>query len=181
MTDPYTLVLDFTRAKDAGETFKFRMVTQSYHRRLADRTTSDPAELPWDEGLSAAIEALRDPEPDPEILQRIGNILRRFLNGTGWSSEERALTDAIDRERPVILTIRSGAAELYALPWELLALGHSTRHLDEIPGVLVRYEWPGIPARAEQPAPRPEGGRVFLALSHAGGGGVPEPEHLAGA
>jgi WD40 repeat protein len=166
--EPYTLVLEFSRAKEAGDPFAMRMEPQVYNRRFADKTYKD-AELAWDEPFVAAIEALRAPKRDPEIVQRLGNELRAFLEKTGWAREEAALSLAVDEKRPVVLTIRSAAAELYTLPWELLALGQTMRHVGELPNVTVRYEWPGTKTRAEEPSPRPEGGRIFLAHSHAGG------------
>jgi WD40 repeat protein len=174
--EPYTLVLEFSRAKEAGNPFEFRMKPQVYNRRLADRTYRD-AELEWDDDLVAAIESLRG-HHDPEVIPRLGNTLRAFLERAGWGREEAALQAAIEAGRPVVLTIRSAAAELYALPWELLTLGQSMRHLGELPGVLLRYEWPGTSTQAERPSPRPEGGRVFFAYSHADGR-VPMAEHLA--
>src|ERR1700691_2629044 len=167
MSDPYTLVLEVSRAREAGDPFAMRMEPQAYNRRLDDKTYRD-AELSWDEPFVAALEALRAPKRDPEIVQRLGNALRAFLDKTGWSREEAALSDAVELMRPVMLTIRSGAAELYALPWELLALGQTTRHVGALPNVTIRYEWTGTSTKAERPSPRPEGGRIFFAYSHAG-------------
>src|SRR5271170_4236072 len=174
--EPHTLTLEFSRAKDAGDPYEMRMKPQVYNRRLADKTYRD-GELEWDTDFLGAIESLRDPRRDPEVVQRLGNVLRAFLERTGWSREEAALAAAVDAQRPVVLTIRSAAAELYALPWELLALGQTMRHLGELPNVLLRYEWPGTTTKPEQPSPRPEGGRVLFAYSHAAGS-VPMPEHL---
>jgi hypothetical protein len=170
------LVLEFSRAKVAGNPYEIRMEPQVYNRRLADNTYKD-AELSWDAAFVAAIEALRAPTRDPEIVQRLGNGLRAFLEKTGWAREEAALALAVDEKRPVVLTIHSAAAELYALPWELLALGQTMRHVGELPNVTIRYEWPGTKTKAEEPSPRPEGGRILLAYSHAGGK-VRDGEHV---
>ncbi|HNO08254.1 MAG TPA: hypothetical protein PKJ03_05980, partial [Methanoregulaceae archaeon] len=76
---------------------------------------------------------------------------------------------ALSPETPVFLTVRSDAAELYLLPWELLRLG-SLAHAAALPKLLIRYELPDVPV-----APRLEGlsvtkrGRVIFAWSAAGG------------
>jgi hypothetical protein len=48
-------------------------------------------------------------------------------------------------------------------------LGATGRRLGELPSVLLRYAWPETTTAAEQPSPRPEGGRVLVAWSAAGG------------
>jgi hypothetical protein len=40
-----------------------------------------------------------------------------------------------------MVTVRSNAAELYSLPWELITIGPSGQHLGELPEVLLRYAW----------------------------------------
>ena len=110
-------------------------------------------------------------------MQRIGERLRRFVTDAGWAQHERLITQALAEHRPVFLTIRSSAAELYALPWELLTL-KSGQPIGELDGLLIRFEWPESPSAEEQPAPRPEGGRILLAWS-AAAGAVPAAEHIA--
>ena len=56
------------------------------------------------------------------VLQRFGERLRCFIQKAGWAEHEREIAHAIAARRPVFLTIRSSAAELYTLPWELLTL-----------------------------------------------------------
>ena len=48
------------------------------------------------------------------------------------------LLDAVREGRRVLVSIRSAAAELYALPWELLLIESTGQHIGELPGVLVR-------------------------------------------
>jgi hypothetical protein len=70
------------------------------------------------------------------------------------------------------MTFRSAAAELYALPWELLTVEATGQHIGELAGVLVRYEWPDT--ETVPPAPRlSTTGRLLLAWS----GHVPAAEH----
>jgi WD40 repeat protein len=177
MPEPYTLVLEFLRADKAGDPYTFRMEPQVYNRRVADKTYKD-AELSWDVAFVADIEALRASKRDAEVIGQLSKALRAFLEKIGWSREEAALIEAIDQKRPVVVTIRSAAAELYTLPWELLALGQTMQHIGELPNVTVRYEWPGTKTTPEKPSTRLEGGRIFLAYSHAGGR-VRANDHIA--
>ncbi|REG20519.1 CHAT domain-containing protein [Archangium gephyra] len=171
-----SLLLDFIRAEDAGERYAFRFGVQEYVLRGAGGGAEN-LELHWNQALLADLAALHQPGCDPAILQRVGGLLRGFLKSDEWARQETRLLEAVSREQPVVVTLRSAAAELYALPWELLTLGASGQHLGELPSVLVRYEWPETRTAAESPSPRPEGGRVLFAWS-AAGGGVPVTEHL---
>src|SRR5262249_24312956 len=86
--------------------------------------------------------------------------------------------EAIQTERPVVLTLRSAAAELYVLPWELVTIKATGQHLAELPRVLVRYEWPEtVTTPLREPMPE-KGGRILLCWS-AAGGAVPAAEHVA--
>ncbi|MGH2901630.1 MAG: CHAT domain-containing protein, partial [Solirubrobacteraceae bacterium] len=86
---------------------------------------------------------------------------------------EDKIRTAVGTRRPVFMTIRSGAAELYVLPWELLTIEASGQHIGELPGVLVRYEWPDTETRVC--SVDVEGSRVLFAWS----GQVPAAEHQA--
>lgn len=136
-----------------------------------------PATLAWDEALSADLAALRNASCDPEILQRLGQRLRQFLRGSDWPRYEAAIIDAHARGAPVHITICSSAhaEELYALPWDLLALDASGQHLAELPGVLVRYAWRRNPTVSDGSDDEP-GGRILLAWS-AAAGEVPAGAH----
>lgn len=172
MADEHRVVLEFSRTKRVEDPYAMMMRPQEYNLR-SPGGDYERAELAWDDELVAAVEALRSPRRDPELLQRLGNQLRAFLEPTGWALHEKEILAAAEGKQRVIVTIRSAAAELYALPWELLAVGQTMRHVGELPGVLVRYEWPGTGTRDEKPSPRPEGGRVFIAYSNAGGAVYP--------
>src|SRR5262249_8783292 len=138
------------------------------------------AELPWDQAFIDAIESLRASKRDPEVVQRLGNTLRAFLDETGWAREESEIQAAPAQPPRGILTLRPPAPELSAVPWERAALGQTMRHVGELPDVLVRYEWaddgPGG-TTPEKPSPRPEGGRILFAHSRAAGD-VPADKHL---
>ncbi|MEZ4382722.1 MAG: CHAT domain-containing protein [Nannocystaceae bacterium] len=178
--EPLRIVLEFARASDAGDPHAFRFAPQSYLVR-GERGDFTSTEVAWSRELLADLEALRLPGRDPAALQRVGEVLRRTLEPAGWRQREGAIVDAVAEGRRVSVTIRSAAAELYALPWELLTLRSTGQSLGAIGGVLLRYEWPatatsrarGGPADAEADA-----GRVLLAWS-AAGGAVPAAEHVA--
>jgi WD40 repeat protein len=170
--EPHKLVLEFTRANDAGDSYAYEKGPQEYIRQRSDKTTGT-AKIKWDNDLLGKIDSLREwkdeSKRDPKVFQELGNLLRDFLGSTGLSSDEaKLLADAEAGER-VVVTIRSSAAELYALPWELLTLGQSMGHLGAKPNVVVRYEWPGTTPKPKPTAPRPEGGRVLFAWSNVGG------------
>lgn len=68
------------------------------------------------------------------------------------------------RPRTIFFVLRaavSSAAELYALPWELLTLKASGQHIGALAEVLLRYEWPETTTKPEQPLPRAGGGRIL--------------------
>ena len=92
------------------------------------------------------------------MVQRVGERLRRFVKDGGWAQHEQEIAQALAEHRPIFLTIRSSAAELYALPWELLTL-KSGQFIGEVDRLLLRFEWPESKSAQEQPTPRPEGSR----------------------
>jgi hypothetical protein len=51
-----------------------------------------------------------------------GEGLRRFVTPLGWPEMAAQIRQATEQGRRVFVTVRSAAAELYALPWELLTL-----------------------------------------------------------
>lgn len=183
MESPLSMILEFARAEQAGDPFAFRFAAQEYLLRL-EGGVFKTAWLQWDQALLSRIEAVRCPRRDPALLQELGQLLRDFLAPTEWATQEVRIAERIQRGQRVLLTIRSAAAELYALPWELLTFAATGQHLGELPGVLLRYEWPAqeapagalsslSPPSSEPPLP---GGRILLAWS-AAGGVVPAAEH----
>ena len=89
------------------------------------------------------------------------------LAPTSWAQYAAELVAAVERGALVQVTLRLGAAELYALPWELLTIKATGQHLGELPGVLLRYAWPATASTPEEPEPRPAGGRILFAWSAA--------------
>lgn len=170
------VVLEFARAQQAGDPFAFRFEPQSYLLRT-EGGGFESSELPWTASLLADLAALQKPGLDRVIVQRVGELLRRFVAPIDMAQIESRCVAASRAGKQVILTIRSAAAELYALPWELLTDKGSGQHLGALPSVLIRYEWPQTHTAAESPSPRPEGGRILFAWS-ATGGAVPANEQV---
>lgn len=173
---PLEIVLEFARAEETGDAHSFRFALQSYVVRTP-RGGYGASELAWNDDLLAKLAAVRSPGQDPALLAEIGELMRRFLAPAGWELHELQLTAAMQQRRPVHVTIRSAAAELYALPWELLTLRATGQSLGGLPGVLVRYEWPETATVASPELPA-GAGRILVAWS-ASGGGVPANEHIA--
>ena len=172
---PLEIVLEFVRAEAAGEPHAFRFAPQAYIVRTPSGGFGS-SELPWDGDLLARLAATRTAAQDPALITELGELLRRFLAPAGWEQLERPIADAVQRHRPVHLTIRSAAAELYVLPWELLTLRTTGQCLGGLPGVLIRYEWPETLTSARKDLSAGPG-RILLAWS-AAGGAVPAREHV---
>jgi hypothetical protein len=172
--EPLRVVLELARAAQVDDPYAFQFTPQNYIVHTPGGGFA-AAEMPWDAALLADLQALREPRWEPALIQRFGERLRRFLGGTGWALEEQRIVEAVRRGQPTILTIRSAAAELYALPWELVTIKATGQHLGELQGCVVRYEWPGTATAREQAVER---GRVLFAWS-AAAGAVPAGEHLA--
>ncbi|KIG19031.1 High-affnity carbon uptake protein Hat/HatR [Enhygromyxa salina] len=167
--------LEFARADDVEDPYAIRMGRQEYVLRGPGGTFGG-ASLRWNDALLAELAGVARPSPDPEAVQALGGRLREFLEPTGWASREREIQDALEADTPVLLTVRSAAAELYALPFELLTIKATGQHLGELSGLLIRYEWPGTSTTATEVSPAPEGGRILFAWS-AAGGEVPVSDH----
>lgn len=133
--------------------------------------------LDWSDTLRAELQAMLTRNRDPALLAQLGGILRQVLSPTDWELREAELLAAAESGRQVLLTIRSAAAELFALPWELLTLKATGQHIGELEQVLLRYEWPGTHT-ANQAAPTNVQGRILVAWS-AAGGTVPAADHIA--
>jgi WD40 repeat protein len=174
---PLLLELEFARAEQADDPFAFRFAPQDYLLRQEGGRT-EVARFAWTPEVQAELAAIRLPGRDPTVLQRLGGRLRTFLKGTSWPQGEAQIVAAAAAGRGVVLTVRSAAAELYTLPWELLTLRDSGQHLGELPGLLLRYEWPGTQPAELAEAARVEGARILFAWSGAGGN-VPAVEHSA--
>ncbi|AUX43386.1 uncharacterized protein SOCE26_048340 [Sorangium cellulosum] len=173
---PLELTLELARTEAAGDAYAFRFQAQTYNVRWENGTYAE-AELRWDDALLADLAALQRTRPDPAARARLGELLRTFLSGDEWQTREKEITSAVKSGRAIHLTIRAAAAELYALPWELLCLRATGEHLGELNRCLLRYEWPGTETATPVPDPPAGGGRLLFAWS-AAGGAVPAVEHL---
>ncbi len=120
---PFSIVLELTRIAEPDDPHAFRFEPQGYTLR-GPTGGRDRFDIPWSPQLLADLEALRRPGRDPAVVQRVGDIMQRALRTIGWTGLGEQIRAASAAGRPVVVTLRSNAAELYALPWELLtALG----------------------------------------------------------
>lgn len=164
------------RAQQSDDAFAFDASPQAYIVRAG--AGNPTIRVPWDDALHRDLAAVARRGCDPAVVQRLGDLLREILVPAGWDRHAQAIAAAAAAQRDVRITLRSAAAELYGLPWELLTLEAGGRHLGELPGVLVHYTWPPEHDTKDTSAsPRHEGGRVLLAWS-AAGGAVPAAAHL---
>lgn len=174
------LTLEIIRSTQADDPFAFAAGEQEYVLRTA-LGGAESASLLWNQELLSELAALRRPGRDPALAQRIGLRLRTFLSSTRFAQSEAELIAAVARGERVVVTLRLAAAELFALPWELLSLSGSGLHLGALPGVLLRYAWPDVrsaPPASDPGSLRRDGGRVLVAWS-AAAGAVPVREHLS--
>ncbi|MCB9759064.1 MAG: pentapeptide repeat-containing protein [Alphaproteobacteria bacterium] len=149
MTTP--ILLELFRARDAADPHAFAMGEQRYVLRHPDGTAAELA-FDWTPAWLGELAALRRPPVPGERLRAMGDRLARFLGG------------AVPLDAQTQLTLRAQAAELYALPWELLTVG-GAGPLGTLPDALIRYEWPG--SRTTPAAPGQ--GVLFAWSDHAGG------------
>ncbi len=168
-TEPQSAIVEFARTADGGDPFAFRFGDQDYLVRGAGGTYREIT-IPWRSELWDDLQEMR---ASPEICQRLGDRLRRLLEAADWDAIE-ARARAASAERPLILTIRSAAAELFALPWGLVTIEGDGRHLAELPHVVLRHEWSG----AESPPPLSDVPARILVVWSAAGGAIPHTEHI---
>ncbi|WP_437504201.1 nSTAND1 domain-containing NTPase [Sorangium sp. So ce1099] len=176
-SSPCKVVLELLRATDTENSFAFMLEEQSYVRHL-EGGAGRSASFPWSDEVLKRLAALQRDKADPEAAAWLGEEMRSFLDRLGFRLDEESIRRALDDGRPVHVTLRLGAAELFALPWELVPLGATGRPLGSLPGCLLHYEWPGTRTANPEPDPPREGGRILFAWS-AAGGVVPADEHLA--
>lgn len=169
------IILEFFRAHQADDPYAFGLGPQEYVLRT-EGGGAQTAMLAWDAQLLSDLRAIRLPGREPALAQRLGDMLRRFLTSTDWPLHEARIIKAIELGEPVRITLRSSAAEIYALPWELLTIQPSGQPIGALSGVLLRYAWPETHTCPEAPEPRPEGGRVLFCWS-AAAGAVPAAAH----
>jgi tetratricopeptide (TPR) repeat protein len=171
---PYELVLELSRADNPDDAYGFHSGQRDYVVRVGEGGVKR-ASLPWGE-LLGDLEALTGGRPDEALARRLGERMRRFLDVLDWGGHEETLERRYCKGGQLRLVMRSSAAELYSLPWELVTLEDSGRHLADVPGCTLRYEWPGEREEGARTEAAREG-RVLLAWSEAGGG-VPDDKHV---
>lgn len=176
MSEPLSLVLEFARTDTPEDPYGFRFKPQDYTLRTMHGGMKR-VHLAWSAELLDDLDALHASYCDPALVQRVGRVLCNFLERSGWTWHAQAIAAANQQSLPVLLTVRSAAAELYTLPWELLPLEATGQCVGELPGLLVRYEWPEthtVPLKRARGASRR---RLLMAWS-AAAGEVPASEHV---
>ena len=176
MSEPLSLVLELARTDTPEDPYGFRFKPQDYTLRTTHGGRKR-VHLAWSAEFLDDLDALHASRCDPAVVQRVGRALCSFLEPSGWTWHAQAITAAIQRSSPVLLTVRSAAAELYTLPWELLPLEATGQCVGELPGLLVRYEWPEthtVPLKRARDASR----RRLLVAWSAAAGEVPAAEHV---
>ncbi len=169
--------LELTRAYEADDPFAVRTdAEETYSLRDSDGTVTTTTIAWQDKSLRADLEAIHEEDCPTEVMQRVGERLRRLLRGTSWQQTEREIVNAMDKGQLVTITIRSNAAELYTLPWELMTLQAKGQRLCELPQVMIEYEWPGTAIVPASDSDVDTPGRILMAWSDAGGF-VPADEH----
>lgn len=170
-----SLVLELTRADKPSDAYTSDVLLgrQRYLLRRSAGVFKD-AELEWGP-LLAALAGLQQADLSGEKLQSWGERLRSFLAPAGWDALATEIAAAARAGKSIRITFLSAAAELYALPWELILV--EGQRLCQITNCLVRYTWPGAHGprgpRREQWA---DGGHLLFVWS-AAGGHVPADDH----
>jgi hypothetical protein len=164
---PYEMILEFARAQKAEDPYSFSFEPQEYRLRMKGGVTRS-ARFPWSEHLLEDLQTLTWAKSAPEAAKRLGEHLRRFLDELDWGGHEHVLERSGRTPGELRVVIRSAAAELYALPWELVTLKDSGQHLADLLGCTVSYEWPTEREGLMRP-PAPENVRLLFAWSVAGG------------
>ncbi|HLL52744.1 MAG TPA: CHAT domain-containing protein, partial [Myxococcaceae bacterium] len=167
------LRLELIRAHHADKPFEYPAGRHEYLREESGQVRRTA--FTWDDEVHAALAALGRTNPDPSMVQRLGDALRVFVAPLDWRRYEEEISRAVRGGEAVEVVFRFSAAELYALPWELLTLEGTGQSLGELPGCSLRYEWPGTAVASSAAAPA--GGRLLFAYS-AAGGHVPAEAHV---
>lgn len=172
MSSPLHVLFWFVRASEAHDPHAFVFQPEKYRVYDERNVLSPEREVPWSVRLLEQLGELHTPSPPPELLERLGDRLRTLVEPAGWVHRARQIIDAQSEGRVVVVTIRSSAAELYALPWELLTIPDTGEHLGALDHVLVRYEWPGT--RSTPSLVDTDRTRIVVTCS----GDVPASEHV---
>lgn len=167
--EPFRVVLDVGRARDADKPYEFQWTAEAYVRHF-EGGAQRAGRLVWANDVQEDLLGLGRTPPDPAAQARLGDALLALLRPMGWDRDEAEILAAARAGRPVRILLRFAAAELYGLPWELLPLGDDGRTLGSL--AELRYQWPTRAERAPLASP-PEGGRLLFAWA----GRVPHTQH----
>ncbi|HEX8824611.1 MAG TPA: CHAT domain-containing protein [Archangium sp.] len=173
MLAPLELLIEFVRADKSHDPYAFQSGPQEYLSRK-EKGGLVRTSFSWDGEALGDLKALQGRSPAPEAVSRLGERMGSLLPAV----DKLLIQKALDEGRPVRLTLRAAAAELFALPWELLQLSPRGLPLYAYPGITIRYAWPETTTTRPRLEPRPEGGRILFVWSDKGGG-VPAAEHLS--
>jgi len=169
----HEVVLELIRARDPSSPLLPHFEPQPYVRRWPDNRVGE-ALFAWTPELLQALIQLHTEQPDPERVARLGQTLRRFLQKLDFAVDEQECLKALKGGHEVSLCLCSNAAEIHALPWELLPL--DGRPIGSRDRFSVQYAWPGVKQVSAHRIS--SSGRILFAWS-AAGGFVPAEEHLA--
>lgn len=174
--EPLHILLDIARE---GADVAFCWGEQTYDVRYGEGDWGHRGvALNWGDGtkgLLADVLEIQSTNRNITLERRIGAPIREFLDRAGWAAHDAAIERALNENRKVRITVRARAAELYALPWELVPIGKGNQTLGAQGDVLIRYEWPGLRSAPRRASASDD--RVLFAWSGANGR-VPNAAHL---
>lgn len=176
--DKLEIFLQFSRSEFGDHAHVVPRDSQQYQRTDIVTGKVSTARFPWDApNVQKGLAELRSEEPRASALAALGSELELFLRTCRIDSVQ--IEEAAGK-RPIRMTVRSAAAELYALPWELCRLEDSGKTLAQLPNCTIRYTWPTDASRtiAHRAEPRAEGGRILFAWSHGDEDDVPWNSNL---
>ncbi len=156
--------LELVRAREGDDPHAFQGGRQHYLCRSQGGAFHEVT-LDWDATLLDNLASSSRATPGARAAAELGERLRAFISGTALQQEAPALINGETRTIQLVFS----AAELYALPWELLTLGGSGLCLGQAPGAHIVRRWPGLSARPPARVASPEPGRLLLAWSEAAG------------
>lgn len=165
MAGAQDIELEIVRTSAPHDLYAFRGGRQTYHLRVGPGRYRELS-MDWDAALPLLRSLARSPE-DGRLRRQVGQAVEAFLDPEGRSELLRRLARGAETQEGACLTVRLAAAELYALPWELLRLPGTEAPIAAHGGLRLRYTWPDSPA---PPPPGRHGRRTLFAWSDAGGG-----------
>lgn len=169
--EPLHLTLEVARVDHTGDPTAFVARPQDYTLRWCSGRW-EKAHLNWGPELLGLLQTVQETEATPAAMAALGKLVAAWLRQADWSSTEHAIHEALAADRTVVLTLSFAAAELFALPWELVPLRPSGRLLGQLDNLWLRYRYPACPL-APLPGRQPE---VLFAWS-AAAGAVPSASH----